>query len=100
MPASRACRRRLNGAREIGFTVVSITVSLIAVFAPLLFMSGILGLLFHEFAVTLSAAIVMSALVSLTLTRIAVRCDSSNRMRRTSRRHVLANVSMRFMPAC
>ncbi len=58
----------LNGAREIGFTIVSITASLIAVFAPLLFMSGFLGMIFHEFAVTLTAAIAMSALVSLTLT--------------------------------
>jgi len=56
------------GARQIGFTVLSITLSLIAVFIPLLFMGSILGKLFHEFAFTLTTAIVVSALVSLTLT--------------------------------
>jgi len=58
----------LKGARQIGFTVVSLSVSLIAVFIPLLFMSGIVGRLFREFAVTLSVAVVVSAFVSLTLT--------------------------------
>jgi hydrophobe/amphiphile efflux-1 (HAE1) family protein len=56
------------GAREIGFTIVSITVSLLAVFIPLLLMGGIVGRLFREFSVTLSIAIVVSAVVSLTLT--------------------------------
>ena len=58
----------LEGARQIGFTIVSITVSLLAVFIPLLLMGGIVGRLFREFAVTLSVAIAVSALVSLTLT--------------------------------
>jgi len=58
----------LKGAREIGFTVVSITLSLIAVFIPLLFMGGLIGRLFHEFAVTLSLAVLASAVISLTLT--------------------------------
>ena len=58
----------LKGARQIGFTVVSISISLIAVFIPILFMGGLIGRLFHEFAVTLSTAIVVSAMVSLTLT--------------------------------
>jgi hydrophobe/amphiphile efflux-1 (HAE1) family protein len=58
----------VKGSREILFTVVSITLSLVAVFLPLLFMGGILGRLFREFAVTLSVAIVASALVSLTVT--------------------------------
>ncbi len=58
----------LKGARQIGFTVVSLTVSLIAVFIPLLFMGGVVGRLFREFAITLSIAVVMSAVVSLTLT--------------------------------
>ena len=58
----------VDGAREIGFTVVSLTVSLIAVFIPLLFMSGVVGRLFSEFAITLSVAVVMSAVISLTLT--------------------------------
>ena len=58
----------LEGAKQIGFTIVSITVSLLAVFIPLLLMGGIVGRLFREFAVTLSIAIAFSALVSLTLT--------------------------------
>ncbi|HET6803852.1 MAG TPA: efflux RND transporter permease subunit [Frateuria sp.] len=58
----------LTGAREIGFTVVSITASLIAVFIPLLFAPGITGMFMHEFTMTLVAAIAMSALISLTLT--------------------------------
>ncbi|ARN81522.1 efflux RND transporter permease subunit [Methylocystis bryophila] len=58
----------LDGAREIGFTVVSLTVSLIAVFIPLLFMTGIVGRMFREFAMTLTMAVVVSAIVSLTLT--------------------------------
>jgi hydrophobe/amphiphile efflux-1 (HAE1) family protein len=58
----------IEGAREIGFTIVSISVSLVAVFIPILLMGGIVGRLFHEFAVTVSVAIGISALVSLTLT--------------------------------
>ena len=58
----------LKGAREIGFTVVSITLSLVAVFIPLLFATGMIGMFFREFTVTLIAAIAMSAIVSLTLT--------------------------------
>ncbi len=58
----------LKGAKQIGFTVISLSVSLIAVFIPLLFMTGIVGRLFREFAVTLSVSVVVSAIVSLTLT--------------------------------
>jgi hydrophobe/amphiphile efflux-1 (HAE1) family protein len=58
----------LKGARQIGFTIVSITASLLAVFIPILLMGGIVGRLFREFAVTLSLAIFISAVVSLTLT--------------------------------
>src|SRR2546430_3668876 len=58
----------LLGAKEIGFTVVSISLSLVAVFIPILMMGGIVGRLFREFAVTLSLAIVVSLLVSLTTT--------------------------------
>ncbi len=58
----------LTGAREVGFTVLSMSVSLIAVFIPLLFMGGIIGRLFQEFAVTLSLAIAISLVVSLTTT--------------------------------
>jgi hydrophobe/amphiphile efflux-1 (HAE1) family protein len=58
----------LNGSREIGFTIVSMTLSLTAVFIPVLFMSGILGRLFKEFAVTISVAVLISGLISITLT--------------------------------
>ena len=58
----------LKGSKQIGFTVISLSFSLIAVFIPLLFMTGIVGRLFREFAITLSAAVVVSAFVSLTLT--------------------------------
>ncbi len=58
----------LKGARQIGFTIVSLTVSLIAVLIPLLFMGGLIGRLFREFAVTLAIAIAISAVLSLTLT--------------------------------
>jgi hydrophobe/amphiphile efflux-1 (HAE1) family protein len=57
-----------NGARQIGFTVVSMSLSLIAVFIPLLFMGGLVGRLFHEFAVTVCLAIFVSGIISLTLT--------------------------------
>jgi HAE1 family hydrophobic/amphiphilic exporter-1 len=58
----------LHGSKEIGFTVLSMTLSLVAVFIPVLFMGGILGRLLHEFAVTISIAILISGAVSLTLT--------------------------------
>ena len=58
----------LKGSKQIGFTVISLSISLIAVFIPLLFMSGIVGRLFREFAITLSTAVAVSAFVSLTLT--------------------------------
>jgi len=58
----------LKGSSEIGFTIVSMTVSLVAVFIPVLFMGGILGRLFREFAITISAAILVSGFVALTLT--------------------------------
>ena len=58
----------LKGAGEIGFTVISLTMSLIAVFIPLLFMTGLVGRMFREFALTLTIAVVASAVVSLTLT--------------------------------
>jgi len=58
----------LKGSREIGFTIMSMTLSLAAVFIPILFMSGILGRLLHEFAVTIATAVLVSGFVSLTLT--------------------------------
>ena len=57
-----------RGARQIGFTIVSLTVSLVAVFIPLLFMTGVVGRLFNEFAVVLSTSVIVSAVISLTLT--------------------------------
>jgi hydrophobe/amphiphile efflux-1 (HAE1) family protein len=64
----RPVEAALKGARQIGFTVVSLTISLIAVFIPLLLMGGVVGRLFREFAITLSLAVVISGVVSLTLT--------------------------------
>ena len=64
----RPMEAALKGARQVGFTVVSMSTSLIAVFIPLLFMGGLVGRMFHEFAVTLSLAILVSGVISLTLT--------------------------------
>jgi multidrug efflux pump len=64
----RPLEAALHGAREIGFTVLSMTLSLVAVFIPILLMAGIVGRLFREFAVTLSVSILVSLLVSLTMT--------------------------------
>src|SRR5206468_3058994 len=63
-----ALQAALDGSREIGFTIVSMTLSLAAVFIPVLLMGGIIGRLFHEFAVTIGVAILVSGFVSLTLT--------------------------------
>jgi len=63
-----ALEAALNGSKEIGFTIVSMTLSLAAVFIPVLFLGGILGRLFREFAVTICAAILISGIVSITLT--------------------------------
>jgi multidrug efflux pump len=79
----------LKGAREIGFTVISLTMSLIAVFIPLLFMTGLVGRMFREFALTLTIAVVISAIVSLTLTPMMcarmLRAESGHRPNRLSR---------------
>jgi HAE1 family hydrophobic/amphiphilic exporter-1 len=61
-------RAALEGSREVGFTIVSMTLSLVAVFIPILFLGGLIGRLFHEFAVTIGVAILVSGFVSLTLT--------------------------------
>ena len=63
-----ALQAALDGSKEIGFTIVSMTLSLAAVFIPVLFMGGVLGRLFREFAVTICAAILISGVVSVTLT--------------------------------
>jgi HAE1 family hydrophobic/amphiphilic exporter-1 len=73
----------LKGSREIGFTVLSISVSLVAVFIPLLLMGGIIGRLFREFALTVTASIAVSALVSLTLAPMM----ASRFMRHASHQH-------------
>ena len=64
----RPLQAALEGARQIGFTIISLTFSLVAVLIPLLFMGDVVGRLFHEFAITLAVAILISAVVSLTLT--------------------------------
>ncbi len=64
----RPLQAALEGARQIGFTIISLTFSLVAVLIPLLFMGDVVGHLFHEFAITLAVAILISAVVSLTLT--------------------------------
>jgi multidrug efflux pump len=75
----------LRGSKEIGFTIVSLTVSLIAVLIPLLFMGDVVGRLFHEFAVTLAMTIVLSAVVSLTL--VPMLCALILRHRKESERN-------------
>jgi HAE1 family hydrophobic/amphiphilic exporter-1 len=75
----------LEGSREIVFTIISMTISLAAVFIPVLFMGGILGRLLHEFAVTIMAAVLISGLVSLTLT--PMMCSRILRPHRKDERH-------------
>ncbi|WP_333663107.1 multidrug efflux RND transporter permease subunit [Acinetobacter sp.] len=78
----------LKGAKEIGFTLISLTISLIAVLIPLLFMGDVVGRLFHEFAVTLAAAIAISLVVSLTLTPMMCAYllkDSAQHTKKSSR---------------
>ena len=87
----------LSGSREIGFTILSMTMSLAAVFIPVLFMGGIVGRLFHEFAVTIVAAILVSGVVSLTLTpmlcsRMLSRIGLRPRTRRAGLFERVANV--------
>ena len=75
----------MDGSREIAFTIVSMTISLAAVFLPVLFMGGVVGRLFHEFAVTICASILISGLVSLTLTPML--CNLIIRPHSEARRH-------------
>jgi multidrug efflux pump subunit AcrB len=81
----------LFGSREIGFTIVSMTLSLTAVFIPLLLMGGLIGRLFREFAVTVSVAILMSGVFSLTLTPMMcgwlLRCPRNRPIMRGGPRH-------------
>ena len=77
----------LKGAREIGFTIISITFSLIAVFIPVLLMGGMVGRVFREFAVSIAVAIIVSGFVSLTLTpMLCARSQGASRGRETERR--------------
>jgi HAE1 family hydrophobic/amphiphilic exporter-1 len=84
----------LNGAKEIGFTIISMTLSLVAVFIPVLFMGGVVGRLFNEFAVTISIAILVSGVVSLTLTPML--CSRFLRPAHAERHTRLYDVSERF----
>ena len=80
----RAMQATLDGSKEIGFTIVSMTLSLAAVFIPVLFMGGILGRLLHEFAVTIIVAMLISGFVSLTLTPMLCSRMLSSRARAAS----------------
>src|SRR5208282_52104 len=84
----------LEGSREIGFTIMSMTFSLAAVFIPVLFMSGILGRLLHAFAITIGAAILVSGVVSLTLTPML--CSRFLRPPKSERHGHLYAVTERF----
>ena len=84
----------INGSREIGFTILSMTLSLAAVFIPVFFLSGILGRLLHEFAVTIAAAILVSGFVSLTLTPML--CSRFLRPPREERHGRLYNLTERI----
>ena len=77
-------KRRCKGSQQIGFTIISLTISLIAVLIPLLFMGDVVGRLFHEFAITLAVTIVISAVVSLTL--VPMMCAKLIRHRPESER--------------
>ena len=83
-----------NGSREISFTILSMTLSLVAVFIPVLFMGGILGRLLHEFAVTISIAILVSGFVSLSLTPML--CSRFLRQSGSGRKSRLYTISERF----
>ncbi len=84
----------LRGSKEIGFTIISMTVSLVAVFIPVLFMAGMLGRMLHEFAVTITVAILISGVVSLTLTPML--CSRFLRPPKAERHGALYNAMERF----
>jgi HAE1 family hydrophobic/amphiphilic exporter-1 len=89
-----ALQAALDGSREIGFTIISMTLSLAAVFIPVLFMGGIIGRLLHEFAVTIGMAVLVSGFVSLTLTPML--CSKFLRPAATDRHSRLYETSERF----
>ncbi|NLC35637.1 MAG: MMPL family transporter [Alcaligenaceae bacterium] len=100
-------RAAIRGAREVGFTVVAMSVSLVAVFIPMLFMGGLPGRLFREFAVTLSVAIMVSLLISLTVTpmmcahllRVGPREKADEATRQGASRRSVLNRAFRAMGA-
>ncbi len=85
----------MRGSREIAFTILSITLSLVAVFIPVLFMGGIVGRMFREFAVTISMTILISGIVSLTLTPML--CSRLLRAEPHGKKH---GVAYRALEAC
>jgi multidrug efflux pump len=87
----------LKGSEQIGFTIISLTVSLIAVLIPLLFMPDVVGRLFREFAITLAVTIVISAIVALTL--VPMMCAKILRHRHTSEMSLVARQSQRWFDA-
>ncbi len=87
-------RAALRGSKEVGFTIISISISLIAVFIPILLMGGLIGRLFREFAVTVSVAILVSTIVSLTLT--PMMCATLLRDPKATRHGRLYRISERF----
>eukprot|EP00456_Euglypha_rotunda_P052406 TRINITY_DN42238_c0_g1_i2.p3 TRINITY_DN42238_c0_g1~~TRINITY_DN42238_c0_g1_i2.p3 ORF type:complete len:151 (+),score=52.76 TRINITY_DN42238_c0_g1_i2:75-527(+) len=90
-----------KGAGEIGFTIVSISVSLIAVFIPLLLMGGIVGRLFREFAVTVTLTIVVSVVISLTLTpMLCSRFLKNEHARRHGRLYLLCEIGRAVQQEC
>src|SRR5438105_1699074 len=93
----RPMEAAFKGAKEIGFTIISMTLSLAAVFIPVLFMGGILGRLLHEFAVTITSAILVSGLVSLSLTPML--CSRFLRAAREERHGRVYAISERFFDA-
>ena len=89
----------IKGANEIGFTVLSITISLVAVFIPILFMGGIVGRFFFEFAMTISIAILLSGFISLTLTpMLASRMLKAGHAARGQARPAVAHLRGRLQP--
>lgn len=86
----------LEGSREIGFTIVSMSMSLLAVFIPMLFMGGLIGKIFKEFAITLSAITIISGLISLTLTPMLSSRFIPPRSLKTSRKSTMEKISEKW----
>ncbi len=83
----------MEGSKEISFTIISMTISLAAVFIPVLFMEGVVGRLFHEFAVTITASILISGFVSLTLTPMLCNLILKQKREKEERHNFLFNLS-------